>query len=144
MKYKSENIEFENTILDGSGIVGFNLDNVKNLRFLKSKIQNCTNGILIIKDSNNINFEDSEFLNNFCPEGCVFIYGNYNGVSFSKLAIFNNSSDPESGSEEGNYFVRQGGKFIKMDSTTIIENFAFSILGIPSSNVQNSRIEAMN
>ncbi len=57
-------IRIENCDLFGCGTEGMNLEQVKELRFLNSRIRDCTYGIMTVSGSSKLEFVDSRFENN--------------------------------------------------------------------------------
>lgn len=97
-----------------------------------------------IENSQKILFNRSRFKNNYSPKGCVFAYNLNQKIAFNNLDIIDNYSDSDSGSEEGNYFVRTGGEFIEIDSTNFVNNKYFSLIGVPKENIKHSNIGNMS
>lgn len=79
----SERIKVENCSLFGSGIEGFRLLGVNGFEFLNCEIRECTQQILTMIDSKNIDVRDSQFHSNG-----VMLY--HNIVSLFAQALFTN------------------------------------------------------
>lgn len=87
---KLQNFNIEDCLLYGCGTIGIEARNVNNLSMNNSIIQDCTHGIMYIKNSYNISFQNSEFRN--CHKySMIGIYDSF-GVEFRNCSINDNWS----------------------------------------------------
>ncbi len=86
----SKNIIIEDSILFGCGTEGLTLYQVDNLRFTRSVIKDCSNGIMTAEKSTNLDFTDSLFFDNLQYNLLNFIQ--CSNISFAKCGLFSNKA----------------------------------------------------
>jgi len=134
----TKNILFESCELDGSGIVGLNMNQVVGLKFSNSTIQNCTRSIADFQGCHDIKFESSSFLRNFCSDNCFHFFGmKSKGISFIDVEILDNKG--ESGDEMGLSIFPFDYKEVTIESSNISNNIDMAI-GLNESQIIKSTI----
>jgi len=134
----SNNIKIDSCVLDGSGLHGLNINNLNNLLFINSKIQNCTNSIIDCQEGLNLKFEHSKFLNNFCHDNCFRFYGKPSErIAFQYSQFVGNKG--ESGDELGLLLFPHKFSEVTIEYSEIYGNIDMAI-GLDSDRIINSAV----
>jgi hypothetical protein len=98
-----DGIEISDCVLDGSGTYGIELSNGRNLTMNRSRIQNCSYGIMQLFNSNDALFLECEFSKNR-EFDLIELQGSSN-IDFSSCDIHDNSGSALIQSDEASYSV---------------------------------------
>lgn len=116
--YDSNNINIWSSELYGSGLYGLTLDNVRNVEFSQSTIRDCTQKIAEIKQSDNVTFSDSKFINNGSLD--LIEISKSSNVFFDRMNIAKNRSTDNGQS----LFLVENSTNVTLTNSTIRENSA--------------------
>jgi hypothetical protein len=98
-----EGVEIFDCSLDGSGTYGLELSGSRNFSMEKSRIRNCTYGIMQLFRSSDAEFKGSEFTNN--GEFDLISLVNSSNVDFSGCSILDNRGDSLVSADGASYGV---------------------------------------
>ncbi|MHB8280260.1 MAG: right-handed parallel beta-helix repeat-containing protein [Candidatus Humimicrobiaceae bacterium] len=138
---KCSNVIINDSILFGSGTEGLSLYNVDNFNFSNSTIKNCTQGIMSIAESRNVNFRNSFFENNQ-----IALYGvaisDFSFVEFIDCKFIDNYSWDESDLIKNELISTSINSDVLIKNSQIIKNYVDSLIEEPRLlNLENVIIE---
>jgi len=140
--YRSSDIFLNSCTLDGSGIIGLNLDTAFNIELRKSTIQNCTEDILLMKNKSQCLIIESKLINNFCGTDCIEIRDAGNMLKIDNSEILDNKfhNDVIDDSVYSFILTQKEGNDVKLHKCRIINNVNMMVIGIPDSAILNCEI----
>lgn len=138
-----QNIKISDCKLIGSGTYGITMNKVYNLKFINSSITECTNWVLFLQKSRNIEFTKSKFYRNEIIRPNLSHFSNTREIVFINSEFYQNKTTQPELAENALFEILGNNEQIEFSSCTFHQNINFNWLGdkikLTNCNIDSSK-----